>query len=187
MRVIVLGPPGSGKSTHARLLAGHLSVTHLSVGAALRHEVAKRSPLGVRIAASLGAGELVAMADVLSVLKGPLASATRSGGWVLDGAPRTFTQAVLLDGWLDSLRAPADYVIALDLPDAELRNRLVRRGRADDAPDVVDHRLEVWQRDGLAVLAWYEQKRRLARIDGMGEIPDVARRITVAVERADLG
>ena len=187
MRVIMLGPPGSGKSTHARLLAGHLSVSHLSVGAALRHEVAKRSALGVRIAATLGAGELVAMADVLTVLKDPLASATRSGGWVLDGAPRTFTQAEALDDWLDSLGAPADCVIALDVPDAELRSRLVRRARADDTSDVVDHRLEVWRRDEPAVLAWYEQKHRLVRVDGTGEIRDVARRITAAVEPPDEG
>ena len=89
----MLGPPGSGKSTHARLLAEHLAVVHLSVGAALRDEVAKRSPLGERIAARVAAGELVDTSDVLAILEVPLVAATGSGGWVLDGAPRTLTQA----------------------------------------------------------------------------------------------
>lgn len=80
----MLGPPGSGKSTHARLLAEHLDVIHLSVGAALRDEVAKRSPLGERMAAMVAAGELVDTADVLAILEAPLASIHRSAcrGWV---------------------------------------------------------------------------------------------------------
>lgn len=181
MRVIVLGPPGSGKSTQARLLADRLAATHVSVGVALRREVGAQSPLGVRVAAKVGAGELADMADVLEVLEDPLASATRSGGWVLDGAPRTVAQAEVLDEWLDTLCAPADCVVALDVPVAELRERLVRRGRADDSPDVIAHRLRAWERDGRAVVEWYEQTGRLVRVDATGEIPGVARRVTLAV------
>ena len=180
----MLGPPGFGKSTHARLLAEHLAIPHLSVGAALRDEVAKRSPLGERMAAMVAAGELVDTADVLAILEAPLSAATGSGGWVLDGAPRTLTQAQVLDDWLDDLQAPVDCVIALHVPDAELRSRLLRRGRADDTPDVIAHRLQVWQRDGGAVLAWYEERHRLVRVDGVGDVTDVARRVTVAVEQS---
>lgn len=180
----MLGPPGSGKSTHARLLAEHLAVTHLSVGAALRDEVAKRSSLGERIGAMVAAGELVDTADVLAILESPLTAATGSGGWVLDGAPRTLTQAEVLDAWLDELHAPVDCVIALDVPDAEVRSRLLERGRADDTPDVIAHRTQVWQRDGGAVLNWYETKRRLVRVDGVGDVADVSRRVIAAVEQS---
>ena len=100
-----------------------------------------------------------------------------------DGASRTITQAEVLDDWLDDPHAPADCVIALDVADAELRSRRLRRGRADDTPDVVAHRFELWQRARAAVLAWYEKKRRLVLVDGVGDVTDVARRVTVAVER----
>lgn len=180
----MLGPPGSGKSTHARLLAEHLAVLHLSVGAALRDEVAKHSPLGERIAATVAAGELVGTSDVLAILDASLVAATGSGGWVLDGAPRTLTQAEVLDAWLDDLEAPVECVVSLDVPDTEVRSRLLRRGRADDTPEVIAHRLQAWQRDGGAVLGWYETKRRLIRVDAVGDVTDVAHRVTVAVEQS---
>src|SRR3546814_13731626 len=106
----MLGPPGSGKSTHARLLAEHLAVIHLSVGAALRDEVAKWSPLGERIAATVAAGALAETADVLALLEAPLVAATGSGGWVLDGAPRTLPPAEVLDNCLSDLASPGDFV-----------------------------------------------------------------------------
>lgn len=183
VRGVVLGPPGSGKSTHARMLAEHLAVIHLSVGAALRDEVAKQSPLGERIDAMVASGELVDTADVLAILEARLVGATGSGGWVLDGAPRTLTQAEVLDDWLDDLDAPVECVIALDVPDSEVRSRLLQRGRADDTADIIAHRLQVWQHDGGAVLAWYETKGRLVRVDGVGEVADVAGRVIAAIER----
>ncbi|QYG94268.1 nucleoside monophosphate kinase [Iamia sp. SCSIO 61187] len=117
MRVILLGPPGSGKGTQARLLASHLGVTHLSVGAVLRAEIRGQSRLGARIAAAVAAVDLVPMADVLDVLDVPLTMATRSGGGVLDGAPRAVDQAAALDGTLDAMDAPADRVVVLEVPE----------------------------------------------------------------------
>lgn len=191
VRVIVLGPPGSGKGTQARLLASHLGVTHLSVGAVLRDEVASRSRLGVRIAAQVAAGDLVPMADVLDVLHVPLTMATRSGGWVLDGAPRTVDQAAALDDTLDAIDAAANSVVALEVPDTEVRARLAHRARveyrADDTEEVITHRLAVWARDGLEVLAWYDQQARLTRVDGIGEVAIVAGRVSDAIERARAG
>lgn len=191
MRVILLGPPGSGKGTQARLLARDLGVTHLSVGAVLRAEITGRSRLGVRIAARVAAGDLVPMADVLAVLAMPLTIATRSGGWVLDGAPRTVDQAAGLDGTLDAMDAPADRVVALEVPDTEVRARLARRAcvehRADDTEEVITHRLAVWAREGVPVVAWYEQQERLTRVDGTGDVAIVARRVSEAIDRSRAG
>ena len=191
MRVILLGPPGSGKGTQARLLASHLGVTHLSVGAVLRAEITGQSRLGVRIAAKVAAGDLVPMADVLAVLDVPLTIATRSGGWVLDGAPRTVDQAAALDGTLDAMDAPADRVVVLEVPDTEVRARLARRSRvehrADDTEEVITHRLAVWAREGVPVAAWYEQQERLTRVDGTGNVAIVASRVSDAIDRSRAG
>lgn len=191
MRVILLGPPGSGKGTQALVLASHLGVAHLSVGAVLRAEVAGRSRLGVRIAADVAAGHLVPMADVLVVLEVPLTAATRSGGWVVDGAPRTVIQAAALDGMLDSMGAAADRVVALEVPDTEVRARLARRAReehrADDTEEVITHRLAVWAREGLPVVAWYDRQERLTRVDGTGDVAVVAARLSDAINRFRAG
>jgi len=186
VRVILLGPPGSGKGTQAGLLASRFGVTHLSVGAALRAEVGGGSTLGVRIAAKVAAGDLVTTADVLAVLEERLDAATRAGGWILDGAPRTVDQAEALDGMLVAMEAPVDRVVALDVHGAEVEARLARRGRtehrADDTAAVIAHRLAVWARDGIPVLAWYEQRDLLVRVDGTGDVADVAARVADALE-----
>jgi adenylate kinase len=186
VRVIVLGPPGSGKGTQARLLANALAVDHVSVGDALRAEVDEGSPIGARVAATVAAGDLVSMADVLAVLDEPLRAATQAGGWVLDGAPRTAAQAQGLDRALDAMDAAIQLVIALEVVYDEVRARLLRRARVerrvDDTAQVIDHRLAVWARDGIPVLAWYEQRGLLARVDGTGNVNNVAARVAAAVE-----
>jgi adenylate kinase len=188
VRIIVLGAPGSGKGSQARLLATRLGVAHLSVGALLRAEIERRSPLGARIAADVAAGELVPMADVLAVLEVPLTAATQSGGWVLDGVPRTVDQAAALDGMLDATGAPVRIVVALEVPDVDIRARLERRARvehrADDTSDVIAHRLAVWAQEGPPLLAWYERQGRLARIDGTGDVASVAVRVADEVDRS---
>lgn len=186
MRVIVVGTPGSGKGTQARVLAGRFGATHVSVGAALRAEIAVGSRLGVRVAARVRAGDLVVAADVVAVLEEPLRAAMRSGGWVLDGAPRTVAQAETLERMLDGMDAAVDRVVALDVPDVEVRARLARRARIehrlDDTEEVIAHRLAVWARDGVAVLAWYERRGLLVRVDGTGDVATVAALVSDALE-----
>lgn len=144
------------------------------------------SRLGTRVGAQVAAGELVATADVLAVVELRLRAATPSGGWVLDGAPRTITQARALDGMLMVMDAAVDRVVALDVPEAEVRVRLARRARterrADDTTDVIAHRLAVWAREGACVLAWYDRRGLLVRVDGTGDVADVEARVAGALE-----
>lgn len=190
-RIVVLGPPGSGKGTQARVLAARIGVPHVSVGSLLRSEIAARSDLGNRVAATVGAGELVDIDDIVAVLRDTLAAAAAAagaGGWVLDGAPRTVQQAVALAEMIEGPGPSRAVVLALEVPDDELRARLVQRAtlehRADDTPAVISHRLSVWAREGPPLLTWYERRKMLVRVDGSGAPEAVASRAVTAIEGA---
>lgn len=186
-RIVVLGPPGSGKGTQARVLAARIGVPHLSLGSLLRSEIAARSDLGDRVAATVGAGELVDVDDIVAVLQDPLAAA-EVGGWVLDGAPRTVQQAAALAEMIEGPGPSRAVVLALEVPDDELRARLIQRARlehrADDTPAVISHRLSVWAQEGPPLLTWYERREMLVRVDGRGAADAVASRARGAVEAA---
>jgi adenylate kinase len=186
-KVVVLGPPGAGKGTQARVLASRIGVPHLSVGSLLRSEIAARSDPGNRVAATVGAGELVDVDDIVAVLRDPLAAA-EAGGWVLDGAPRTGQQAAALAEMIEGPGPSRAVVLALEVPDDELRARLVQRAslehRADDTPVVISHRLSVWAREGPPLLTWYERRKMRVRLDGRGTAEAVASRAATAVEAA---
>ncbi|HEX3326860.1 MAG TPA: nucleoside monophosphate kinase [Actinomycetota bacterium] len=188
VRAIVLGPPGSGKGTQASLLASKAGATHVSVGDLVRTEVENGSQIGRRVAATVAAGDLVADEDVIAVLAAPLEAATRAGGWVLDGIPRTVDQATALDDMLAEMDASPQLIVALEVTADEVAERLRARApvehRVDDTEAVVAHRLAVWAREGPPVLAWYERQKRLTRIDGSGDAATVADRLAAAAERA---
>lgn len=188
IRVIVIGPPGSGKSTQARLLAARRGATHLSVGDLLRAEVQAGTDLGRRVQDAVASGELVSTDDVIEVLRQPLLDAEAAGGWVLDGAPRTTEQASRLDELLDRSGLPRAIVVALDLPEDEIRARLLRRaqteGRADDTPEIITHRLAVWSEEALPLLDWYSKQGTLVTVPSAGGIDAVADRVARDVEDA---
>jgi adenylate kinase len=182
-RLIILGPPGSGKGTQARILAERLGLAHLSVGALLRAEIAAGTDLGNRIVDQVESGDLVADEDVVRVLRKPLDAAETETGWILDGAPRTVTQAQLLAPIVEHDSAK---VIALDVPEGELRQRLLARAeqqdRADDTPEVVDHRLAVWATEGAPLLDWYGERGMLVMVDGTGDVAQIAERVAAVAQ-----
>jgi adenylate kinase len=183
----MLGAPGSGKGTHARLLAEHFSVPHLSTGAILRREIAAGSVLGSEVAAAVEAGELVDDAVIAELVGRAVSSDDARHGWILDGAPRSVAQARLIAPCLEPSGSGAVIAVVLDVPEPELRRRLSERGarerRADDAPEVVARRFDVWAVTGPALLEWFARRGILHRIDGTGSVDDVARSVTDEVER----
>lgn len=185
-RVVMLGPPGSGKGTHARALAQQFSIPHLGIGAMFRREVEAESSLGRQIAGTVAAGDLVDDDLVADVVRAALAAPEASQGWVLDGAPRNVDQARLLTPILEGSQPASVLAVALDVPEHELRERLegrrTREGRADDSPDRVTHRLTVWEATGSQLVAWYGARGTLERVDGLGPVDTVSARVTAVVE-----
>jgi adenylate kinase len=160
VRVIMLSPPGAGKGTHSRWLTEQTGAAHISSGDLLRAEVARGSDLGRKVAAFTARGDLVPDELIFSILVPVVVAAVRdTGGYVLDGFPRTMPQALRAAELGDELALTSDAVIYLTAPDEELVSRLLDRaqrdGRADDTLDVIRHRLAVFTQETAPLVAYY--------------------------------
>jgi len=176
MRLVLLGPPGSGKGTQATRLKEHLSIAHISTGDLLRAEVAAGTELGKQAKAVMDAGNLVSDDILLGMLESRLGQDDVAKGFILDGYPRNVAK----------IGQPLDAVVQLDVPTELLVERIAGRaaeqGRADDNPDSVRQRLQVYNDQTAPVVDFYAGRGTLARVDGVGELNDVEARIRAAIQ-----
>jgi adenylate kinase len=173
--VVVAGPPGAGKGTQCSELVEQHGMAHVSVGDALRQEVAADTSLGARVRASLESGRLVPDHEVSEVVAERLDRHRAASTVLLDGFPRTIAQAEILE----RLRPEAvGLVVLLVVPIATILRRLRSRGRTDDGDrDVVAERMLSYDRDTRPVLAWYASRGLLAHVDANAPPRDVTARI----------
>jgi adenylate kinase len=160
VRVIMLSPPGAGKGTHSRWLTKQTGAAHISSGDLLRAEVTSGSALGRRVAAYTARGDLVPDELILSILIPAVVAAVRdTGGYVLDGFPRTMPQALRAAELGVELSLTSDGVIYLTAPEEELVRRLLDRaqrdGRSDDTLGVIQHRLAVFGKETAPLVDYY--------------------------------
>lgn len=185
MRIVLFGPPGSGKGTQAAVLKEYLQVPHISTGDLLRAAVKAGSPLGLKVKAVMDAGELVSDDLMLDLLEDRFAQDDARAGFVLDGYPRNLAQANALDAMLERIGRPVDYTILLEVPHELIVERLAGRaaqeGRKDDDPETVRARLKVYEEQTAPVADFYQQRGQLRRLDGTGQVEDVQRRLRAAL------
>ena len=191
MRLVLLGAPGSGNGTQAARLKEHLQVPHISTGDLLRAEVAAGSPLGLQAKEVMARGELVSDDILLGMLKDRFSREDTRAGFILDGYPRNLAQAAALDELLESLGQKFDAAVQLTVDNEQIVERLAGRakaeGRADDNPESVRKRLQVYDEQTAPVIEFYRQHGQLSVVDGVGPLDEVFERILQAVARDRAG
>ncbi|HEX6755747.1 MAG TPA: adenylate kinase [Mycobacteriales bacterium] len=185
MRMLLIGAPGAGKGTQAVTIAERFGVAHISSGDLLRKHVNEGTSIGRAAKAYLARGDLVPDGVVMDMLYKPVVAATRAGGYVLDGFPRTVDQAKAAYATASSLGVAVEFAVFLDVPRAELVRRLLARGRGqDDTPDVIEHRLEVYDAKTLPMLDYYSEREELITVNGARPQAEVAWSISVQLQQA---
>jgi adenylate kinase len=167
MKILLIGPQGSGKSTQGKLLAQVLGLPYLSTGDIFRR-------MGGEIKQILDQGKLVDDKTTSLIVEEKLKERQYSSGFIFDGYPRTLEQMRLFDPGFDK-------VIYLDLPDDKASERLLARGRADDTKELIAERLKHYHQQTDPILDYYKQKGILFSVDGMGSIQEIQQRVRTIV------
>ena len=186
MRLILLGPPGVGKGTQAKILVEELGIPQLSTGDILRSAIANKTPLGVQAKAIVDRGDLVSDDIVNGIVSERIDSADCANGFILDGFPRTIAQAEALGAMLESKGLTLNGVVAITADADTLVARVAKRAaesggaRADDNAEVIRKRLEVYRELTEPLVAYYRAKGLLKTVDGMSPVTEV----TAAIRHA---
>ena len=183
---IIFGPPGSGKGTQASRIEKEFHLVHLSTGAILRSEVARGTEIGKEVARIMAAGDLVPDDIIVRIVRQRLPESEVGEGVLLDGFPRTLEQARALDEMLASEGHQVDFVIALDVPEDVLVERILHRaaieGRSDDTREAIAERMREYHKLTEAVLDYYRRHGvRVIEVNGMGDPDEVFERIRGAI------
>jgi adenylate kinase len=167
MRLLLIGAPGAGKGTQAKRLAERFGIAHISSGDLLRQHVRESTTLGETIRSYVDHGDLVPDGVVMDMLRKPVVAASETGGYVLDGFPRTVEQAKAALAVAQPLGAEVQAAVHLDVPTAELVRRLLSRGRgSDDTQAVIEHRLQVYEENTVPLLEYYAGREWMFTVDG---------------------
>ena len=186
--IILFGPPGSGKGTQSEKLIAHYGLVHLSTGNLLRKEMKEGTPLGIEAKSIMDKGQLVPDEVVVGMISSALDANPEVPGFLFDGFPRTVAQARALDNLLDLKKTAIHAVLALQVNEEELINRLIHRaqtsGRTDDADPMVQRkRQEVYKNETLPVADYYTKFDKVEMIDGEGTVDDIFTRLQQSMDR----
>jgi adenylate kinase len=191
VNLLVLGPQGSGKGTQAKLIAAERRIPHVSTGDMFRAAIAERTPLGLQVQAVLDSGGLVSDELTIALVDERLGQDDAAHGFVLDGYPRTLPQAAALDELLAERGRQIDAVLFFDLSDELATERMMGRaaaeGRADDTPDVVAKRLEVYHEQTEPLVEYYRARGALVALHAERPIEEVAQEIDDALDGLEGG
>ncbi|HEY5085201.1 MAG TPA: adenylate kinase [Rhizomicrobium sp.] len=188
MNLVLFGPPGAGKGTQSKLLTEKRGLPQLSTGDMLRAAIEAATPLGLASKALMAKGELVPDETVIGIIAERYDQPDCAKGAVFDGFPRTIAQAEALDRMLAKRGKKIDLVLELKVDDSVLLSRVESRiaaggpVRADDNPETLKKRLEVYYQSTAPVLAFYRAQGKVKTMDGMKPIPEVTRQVSTILD-----
>ena len=183
MKFLIMGPPGAGKGTQAKILSDQYNLVHLSTGDILRNEIDNQTTIGLDAKNYMDQGLLVPDEVLLSMMENTLTN-LKGSGIILDGFPRTIPQAEGLDAIFKKLDLTIDMVINIYVDKEILINRLIKRaedsGRSDDTKEVIVNRQNVYLELTAPLLEFY--KNEVINVDGDGTIEEVTQRVLAAIK-----
>jgi adenylate kinase len=179
MRLILLGPPGAGKGTQAALIRDRYGIPHISTGDMLREQVAAQTPLGIKVKATLDAGDLVTDDIIMQIVEDRLSRPDCKKGFLLDGIPRTISQAETLTDILTRSGQQITKVLQIVVPQSVIVDRIRKRGdsapqaRSDDSVEVAVRRYQVYLTQTAPLSDYYKHRGCLVEVDGVGAVEEV--------------
>jgi adenylate kinase len=176
--IILFGPPGSGKGTQSEKLIATYGLKHLSTGDLLRSEIAKQTALGLEAKSIMDRGQLVPDAVVVGMIRSALDANPQAKGFLFDGFPRTVAQSEALDKLLQEKNTSIGVVLALEVGEEELVQRLLNRGltsgRSDDTNEgVIRSRIKEYQDKTMVVADYYRQFNKVVSVKGEGSVEEI--------------
>lgn len=182
LNIVLFGPPGAGKGTQSENIINRYQLTHIATGDLFRKHLGEGTDLGKLAQKYMDEGNLVPDEVVIGMVEDKLDEGKSTGGYIFDGFPRTVPQAKALDALLESKGMKIAGMIALEVPDDELRTRIKERsktsGRADDQDDQkITNRINVYKTETAPVAEFYKQQDKFNGINGVGDIQEISKTI----------
>lgn len=176
--IVLFGPPGAGKGTQSENIIEKYGLKHISTGDLFRKHLGEGTELGKKAQSYMDNGHLVPDEVVIGMVDDFLNANTEAKGFIFDGFPRTVAQAEALDALLDNHNTKINCMVMLDVPQEELKRRLLERGktsgRADDQnEEKINTRIQEYLNKTLPVAAFYEKQDKMAKINGVGSIEGI--------------
>lgn len=212
MNLILLGPPGAGKGTQAKILIKKYGIPQISTGDILRAAVKDRTPMGLKAKKFMDSGALVPDEVVVGIVEERITMNDCADGFILDGFPRTVAQADALSLMLEQNSASIEHVIAITVNNDELLKRISGRWtckvcgagchkiasttqsdaciecggelyqRDDDREETMRRRLEVYQQQTAPLIGYYSERNKLRSVDGLGDIEEIQKKLIDIIE-----
>lgn len=185
--LILFGPPGSGKGTQSERIIAKYGLKHLSTGDLLRSEIAQQTPLGMEAQKLMAKGQLVPDEVVVGMISTCLDNNPTAKGFIFDGFPRTASQAEALDKLMDLKKQSVNVLIALDVSEEEITQRMLKRAatskRPDDGdPEIIAKRIKVYRNETEPVAEYYSKFDKVVRVPGEGSVDEIFQKIETEID-----